>query len=61
MIASIINWKTILALGGVASSIILDLKIKPEDTKEAFIHMVDASKEWATAINAVACSNHLGT
>ena len=61
MVSVIVDWKTVLALGGAAATVILALKIKPADAKEAFIHMVDASKEWAIAIQAVAHSEHSGT
>lgn len=55
------GWKAILALGGATATVILVTKIKPADAKEAFIHMVDASKEWAIAVQAIAHSEHSGT
>ena len=56
MVSVIIDWKTVLALGGAASFAIFALKIKHDDAKETFIHMMDASKEWASAIKSVAHS-----
>lgn len=61
MVSVIIDWKTVLALGGAASLAIFALKIKHDDARETFIHMMDASKEWASAIKAVAHSEHSGT
>ena len=53
---AIFNWKTILALGGAVSCVILAKKITPDDAKEAFSHAADASKEWRSAIASSACS-----
>lgn len=61
MITFDFGWKTVIALGGAAATVILVSKIKPADAKEAFIHLVDASKEWAIAIQAIACSDNSGT
>ena len=55
------DWKAVFALGCATATVVLVSKIKPADAKEAFIHLADASKELAAAIQAVACSNHTGT
>lgn len=46
------DWKFVLALGVVAVSVILAVKIDASDAKEVSIHMIDACKEYAVAVTS---------